>query len=144
MEYWKMLAKSSPKLNQHQVCHHCMLTHHDPDVEKWTSYFTYRKLYETNSKIIIFHIILISLTPYLFIYEFFFCTEPLVNYIIKIEREGVSRATYNIFYQVNQSPSTFLLREKPKISRKTVYYVSIHAKHVDKRECKDEQDKRSL
>ena len=27
----------------------------------------------------------------------------------------------------------------PKISRKTVYYVSIHAKHVEKRECRDEK-----
>jgi len=31
------------------------------------------------------------------------------------------------------------LEGKPKISRKTVYYVSIHAKHVEERKCRDEK-----
>ena len=29
--------------------------------------------------------------------------------------------------------------KQPKISRKTVYYVRIHAKHVEKRKCGDEK-----
>ena len=71
MEYYgRCLQNHPPKsINIKYVTTHCMLTHYDPEVEKCTSYFTYRKLYERNSKIIIFHIISnINLINPIFIY----------------------------------------------------------------------------